>query len=205
VSVQAFVIRPRPAGARVVWLGLLLWAVLAPAADTATEVEDYAHDYDVYRIQPGDILSISVWKEPDLQAEVLVRSDGAISFPLAGDTVVAHFTVDQVREDLTRRLQKYIPEPVVTVAIKQMTGNRVYVVGKVNRPGEFVYTKPLDVMQAISLAGGTTPYAALDAIKILRRVGVQTTSIPFSYSDVVQGRSLDQNIVLWSGDTVVVP
>jgi polysaccharide export outer membrane protein len=205
VSVQAFVIRPRPAGARVVWLGLLLWAVLAPAADTTTEVEDYAHDYDVYRIQPGDILSISVWKEPDLQAEVLVRSDGAISFPLAGDTVVAHFTVDQVREDLTRRLQKYIPEPVVTVAIKQMTGNRVYVVGKVNRPGEFVYTKPLDVMQAISLAGGTTPYAALDAIKILRRVGVQTTSIPFSYSDVVQGRSLDQNIVLWSGDTVVVP
>lgn len=206
VAVQAIVTRSRPAGAFAIWLApLLLWSALAPAADAPADVADYAHDYDIYRIQPGDVLGISVWKEPDLQADVLVRSDGGISFPLAGDIVVAHDTIDEVRQELTRRLQKYIPEPVVTVSIKQMTGNRVYVVGKVNRPGEYAYTRPLDVMQAISLAGGTTPYAALDDIKILRRVGVQNTSIPFRYSDVARGRGLDQNIVLWSGDTVVVP
>jgi polysaccharide export outer membrane protein len=161
---------------------------------------------DAYRLQPGDILSVSVWKEPDLQADVLVRSDGGISFALAGDIPAAGMSVEELRAEIAARLQKFIPDPVVTVAPKLLGGNRVYVIGKVNRPGEFQYIRPLDVMQAISLAGGATPFASVDGIHILRRVaGGRQEAIPFRYSEVERGRSLEQNIILKSGDTVVVP
>jgi polysaccharide export outer membrane protein len=161
---------------------------------------------DPYRIQPGDILSITVWKEEDLQGDVLVRTDGGVSFPLAGEILAVPMTIEELRKDIARRLEKYIPNPVVTVALKQSGGNRIYVLGKVNRPGEFPFGKPIDVMQAISLAGGTTSYASLDDIKILRRKsGGNQDAINFRYSDVAQGRGLEQNILLISGDTVVVP
>jgi polysaccharide biosynthesis/export protein len=161
---------------------------------------------DPYRIQPGDILSITVWKEEDLQGDVLVRSDGGLSFPLAGEILAMPMTVDELRKEIARRLEPYVPNPVVTVALKQSGGNRIYVLGKVNRPGEFPFGKPIDVMQAISLAGGTTSYASLDDIKILRRKsGGHQDAINFRYSEVAQGRGLEQNILLISGDTVVVP
>lgn len=158
-----------------------------------------------YLIQAGDTLAVSVWKETDLQAEVLVRSDGGISFPLAGDLKVAGRSVADVRAELVERLQRYIPDPVVTVAVKQINGNRVYVVGKVNRPGVFEFSQPIDVMQALSLAGGATPFAALNDIRILRRENGQQTSIRFRYADVARGSHLERNILLRSGDTVVVP
>jgi polysaccharide export outer membrane protein len=161
---------------------------------------------DPYRIQPGDILAITVWQEEDLQGDVLVRTDGGVSFPLAGEILAVPMTIEELRKDIARRLEKYIPNPVVTVALKQSGGNRIYVLGKVNRPGEFPFGKPIDVMQAISLAGGTTSYASLDDIKILRRKsGGNQDAINFRYSDVSQGRGLEQNILLISGDTVVVP
>jgi polysaccharide export outer membrane protein len=158
-----------------------------------------------YLIQAGDTLTISVWKESDLQADVLVRSDGGISFPLAGDLIAAGRTVTEVRGDLVTRLQEYVPGAVVTVAIKRIGGNRIYVLGRVNRPGEYEFSQPIDVMQALSLAGGATPFASLNDIKILRRENGEQTSVQFRYADVVKGRHLERNIVLRSGDTVVVP
>lgn len=181
----------------------LCWAGLAAAQAL---VPPRAVPADPYRIQPGDILSITVWKEEDLQGDVLVRTDGGVSFPLAGEILAVPMTVEELRKDIARRLEKYVPNPVVTVALKQSGGNRIYVLGKVNRPGEFPFGKPIDVMQAISLAGGTTSYASLDDIKILRRKsGGGQDAINFRYSDVAQGRGLEQNILLMSGDTVVVP
>ncbi len=158
-----------------------------------------------YRVLPGDILDISVWKEQDLTQEVLVRPDGGFSFPLAGDVSATGKTVEQVRQELVSRIGKYIPDPVVTVALKQINGNTVYVLGKVNRPGEFVVRGHLDVMQALAMAGGTTPFAALNDINILRRTNGQQIAIPFRYGDVEDGRDLKQNIILKSGDIVVVP
>lgn len=158
-----------------------------------------------YLIQPGDVLSVSVWKEPDLQSEVLVRPDGGMSFPLVGDVKAAGLILDELRQIIDQRLRKYIPDPVVTVALKQIGGNRIYVVGKVNRPGEFPFVKPIDVMQALSLAGGATSFASLDDIQILRREGEQQSALRFRYSAVEKGRELQQNILLRSGDTVVVP
>jgi polysaccharide export outer membrane protein len=160
---------------------------------------------ETYRLQPGDVLEISVWKEQDLQREVLIRPDGSFTFPLAGEVDARGKSVDNVRSLLVERLQKYLPTPVVTVAVKQIGGNRIYVVGKVLHAGDFPLSNSLDVMQAISLAGGTTPYAAVNDIVILRRQNGRQQAFSFHYSDVARGRNLSQNIQLESGDTVVVP
>lgn len=186
----------------VTWRGYAaaLWFLCLCACGLA-----HAADGDPYRVQPGDVLAVSVWKEQDLQGEVLVRPDGGMSFPLVGDLQAAGRTVEELRDAFNERLRKYIPDPSVMIAIKQLGGNRVYVLGKVNRPGEFPFSKPIDVMQALSLAGGATSFADLDAIQILRREQGKQTSLRFRYSDVERGRELEQNILLHSGDTVVVP
>jgi polysaccharide export outer membrane protein len=159
-----------------------------------------------YRLQPGDVVTITVWKEKDLETEALVRPDGGLSFPLVGDVTAAGHTIEEVRATLVQRLRPYIPEPVVTVAIKAIGGNHVYVIGKVQRPGEFTFSRPLDVMQALSLAGGATPFAALNDIVILRRQnGGAEHVLHFHYGDVARGQRLEQNVILESGDTVVVP
>ncbi len=168
-------------------------------ADPATESDQ------AYLVQPGDVLQVMVWKEQDLTGEVLVRPDGGLSFPLVGDVVARGKTVEALREEFSKRLKRYIPDPVVTISIKQAAGDEVYVIGRVQRPGMYPYVRPLDVMQALSLAGGGTPYAALDRIVILRRENGQQRAIPFHYSEVARGRDLAENIVLQAGDTVVVP
>jgi polysaccharide export outer membrane protein len=175
---------------------LLLWV----AATFVVAAEE-----EPYRIQPGDVLTISVWKEKDLQDDVLVRPDGGLSFPLTGDQKASGLTVEELRQAIDAKLRRYIPDPVVTITVKGIGGNRVYVVGKVNRPGEFPFSRPLDVMQSLSLAGGATPFAEVNDIVILRREGGKLMSIAFRYEDVARGRHLEQNILLKSGDTVVVP
>jgi len=159
-----------------------------------------------YRLKPGDIVDISVWKEKDLQTEALVGPDGGLSFPLVGDIEAAGHTLQQVHDLLAQRLKPYIPDPVVTVAIKEIGGDHVYVLGRVNRPGEYPFSQPIDVMQALSLAGGTTPFAALNHIVILHRDGSgKQHAMRFRYAQVADGRDLSQNVLLQSGDTVVVP
>ena len=160
---------------------------------------------EAYEVQAGDLLFISVWKEPELQKEVLVRTDGAISFPLSGEINSRNKTVEELRIELTSRLSKYIPDLVVTVSVLEINGNKVFVIGQVNKPGEFVVNPRVDVMQALSMAGGTTPFADLKNIRILRRTGAGQTALEFRYDDVIRGRRLEQNIVLESGDVVVVP
>ena len=159
-----------------------------------------------YTVKPGDVLSIQVWKEPDLQGPVLVRPDGAFSFPLAGQIDARGKTVPELQKIITERLKKYISDPVVTVSVQEVRGNKVYVIGQVNKPGEFIVNPRVDVMQALSMAGGTTAFAALGDIMILRRVdGQQQQALPFRYTDVIRGRNLQQNIMLQAGDVVVVP
>ena len=161
---------------------------------------------DQYLLQPGDVLLVSVWKEEDLNQEVIVRPDGRISFPLVGEAVAAGQSLEAVRDSIKKGLTKYIPDPVVTVSVRQLSGNRVYVIGKVNRPGEFPILSNVDVMQALSMAGGTSTYAALNKIKILRRDGNgKQKAISFEYGDIEKGKNLEQNIILKAGDVVVVP
>jgi polysaccharide export outer membrane protein len=163
------------------------------------------NDVQGYQVQPGDLLHVSVWKEEGLDLDVLVRPDGGFSFPLAGDVAAAGKTVEQLRQEITQRLQRYIPGLVVTVAVKEINGNKIYVIGQVNKSGEFVVNPRVDVMQALSIAGGMTAFAAAGDIFVLRRENGRQVALPFSYNDVVRGKNLDQNILLQSGDVVVVP
>ena len=158
-----------------------------------------------YRLNPGDVLQVSVWKEEGLQRDVLVLPDGMISFPLAGHLMAAGRTAQEVQDALVERIKKYIPEPVITVSVPSVAGNKIYVIGQVNRPGEFLATHRIDVMQALSLAGGLTPFADEDDIKVLRRENGKQLALPFDYSEVKKGKSLELNVVLKSGDIVVVP
>jgi polysaccharide export outer membrane protein len=160
---------------------------------------------DAYRIQPGDVLEISVWKEEGLIRTVLVRPDGGMSFPLVGDIQAAGESVERLSETITARLSKYIPDPVVTVSMQQLSGNKIYVVGKVARPGEYVANSYVDVVKAIAMAGGMTTFAAVNKIKIVRRLGENLEAYPFRFSDIEDGKNLEQNIILRSGDIVVVP
>lgn len=158
-----------------------------------------------YKLQPGDLLQVTVWKETDLQSEVLIRPDGGISFALAGDMQAAGLTTDELRQQLETRVRKLVPGAVVTVLVKSPNGNRVFVIGKVNHPGDFPLLRPIDVLQAISMAGGVTPFASGNRIRVLHRDGQRLISVRFRYDEVTNGRHLEQNILLQSGDTVIVP
>jgi len=175
----------------------------APAAKQEARIE--AAKLDPYHVNPGDILSISVWREETLQSDVLVRPDGFISFPLAGDVEAAGNTVTEIQEQLTERLAKFIPDVVVTVSTLQIGGNKIYVIGQVARPGEFLVNPRVDIMQALAMAGGLTPFADVNDITILRRRGHVRMAIPFNYKDLERGKKLDQNVILQPGDVVVVP
>jgi len=158
-----------------------------------------------YRINEGDILNVSVWNEPDLQVTVVVRPDGKISFPLAGEIIAGGKTFKALTEQISHKLKSYIPDLVVTVSAKKLQGNKIYVIGKVARPGELIISGSVDVVQALSMAGGGTKFSQLGKIKILRRTGAQLHSIAFDYTDIEKGRNLKQDIILKTGDVIIVP
>ena len=162
-------------------------------------------DPSTYRVGPEDVLEISVWREDTLKKEVLVRPDGGISYPLVGEVQAAGKTVAEIRQDIGKRLEKYIPDPAVSVSIIKAGSQRVYVIGKVNKPGEYPMGRYVDVLQALSMAGGLTPFADSDGIRVVRREEGRQVVFPFDYGRVVRGEKLEQNILLRGGDVVVVP
>jgi polysaccharide export outer membrane protein len=160
---------------------------------------------DTYRLNPGDILNISVWNEEALQQTVMVLPDGTISFPLVGILKVSARTPKQVQDELKEKLSRLIPDPEINLTVQAVDGNNIFIIGKVNQPGRFPMTRPTDVVQALSLAGGFTPYAQEDSIQILRRTGKRQQIIRFDYTRIADGQALETNILLRSGDTIVVP
>lgn len=164
-----------------------------------------APDVREYLVQPGDLLHISVWNEAGLDQDVLVRPDGGFSFPLAGDLSAIGKSVEDLRVEITERLERYIPGLVVTVSVQEINGNKIYVLGQVNNPGVFVMNPRIDVLQALSVAGGTTAFASTNDILIFRRENGTQVVLPFRLDQVMRGDNLEQNILLESGDIVVVP
>jgi len=158
-----------------------------------------------YRVGSEDVLLVSVWKDEQLTREVVIRPDGMFSFPLVGDVVAEDRTVEEIRADLVKRLIKFIPNPNVSVSVMKVLSYKVYVVGRVNKPGEYLIGHYTDVLQALSLAGGLTPFAGENDIKIVRRVKGQQQVFHFRYGDVRKGHDLEQNILLQRGDVVMVP
>lgn len=158
-----------------------------------------------YLLNSGDVLDISVWNEESLQKQVTVLPDGVITFPLAGEVVAKDKTVAEVEDELTKKLSEYLADPVVTVSVTNVEGNRVHILGKVLNPGSFVMNQPLDAMQALSLAGGLSPYAEENNIIVLRRDGTTQQVLPVKYAEIKKGKQLKTNITLESGDVMIVP
>ena len=175
----------------------LIYALLASSLSLAAP----------YTMNPGDVLRVDVWNEESLSREILVRPDGMISLPMAGDIDTNAATTTQVADKISKALGKYLKDtPRVVVSLVSVDGNKVYVIGKVEQPGAYVVTSDTDVMQALALAGGLNAFAAENDIRVLRRKpdGSQV-AIPFRYAEVKSGDELETNIVLQSRDVVVVP
>jgi polysaccharide biosynthesis/export protein len=158
---------------------------------------------DGYRLNPGDVLRVSVWREEGLERELLVQPDGTVSFPLAGQVAATNRTVGELEGEIAQRLERYIPGPVVTVELIEARGNIVYVLGEVNSPGAFQLARPTSVMQALSQAGGLTPFAGRGRIRVVRKADGGETVVPFDYGDVADGDAAD--VELRAGDVIVVP
>jgi len=162
-------------------------------------------------IQPNDRLTIDVYKNPDLTRPVTVQPDGVISIPLVQSIRAAGLTPAQLKIELEKRLKEYLEVPTVTVIVDAIQSYRIYVIGKVQKPGVIVSERPLTVLQALSLAGGFQDYSKKDQITIIRTIspqagrGQQDIKYPFDYDKVVDGPKQTQNIFLLSGDVVNVP
>ncbi len=177
-------------------------ALIYPFNLTAKKVKG---DVPYYTIGPGDVLEISVWEDERLNRKVVVPPDGVISYPLIGDINVKGLTVADLRKIITQRLKDYISDANVTVILVEINSLKAYVIGKVNRPGEYPIGLDTNVMQILAMAGGLTPFASSDKIIILRKEKGKIIKIPFNYDEVVGGKNLEQNITLKRGDVVVVP
>lgn len=177
-------------------------ATTSPASTVTIEQTNYA----AYQLSPGDALEITVWKEEGLQQlQILISPDGTIIFPLIGTVGASGKTITELKDNLTSRLADYISDPSISVKLLNNQGNSVFVIGKVNKPGQVFSGRRMDVLQALSLAGGLTVFAKEGSISIIRRTGDQVKVFPFDYSDVIDGEDLEQNILLEPGDTVTVP
>lgn len=186
---------------------LFLFLALASAGGPVFAVcpASAAETRPAFTLGPGDLLHVSVWNEESLTLDVVVRPDGFISFPLIGDVPAAGRSVESLRQDLAERLHDFVPNAPVTVILAELGSARVYVVGKVAKPGMFTMPGELRIMQALALAGGLTPFADSSRILVLRIGEDGRIAIPFDYDGVAAGRDIGQDIMLKPGDTVVVP
>lgn len=161
----------------------------------------HAYDSSHYKIHQGDVLDVSVWGDETLVKVIRVLPDGSISFPLAGHIAVAGFSPSEIEASITKKLKKYLPDPEVTVIVQSTEGNKIYILGKVNKPGVILLQGPMTILQALSISGGFNRFADLDEIKILRGKKV----LEVHYGNLIRGEGLETNHLLQADDTILVP
>ncbi len=160
---------------------------------------------DSYTIGAGDVLSITVWREPSLSGEYPVRPDGKITFPLINDIKAQGLTPLELKKQIEIKLKDFIAAPNVTVGVQQVNSKNIFILGKVNQPGRYPLNGPMTILQAIAQAGGLAEWAKGDDIVILRTKGGTQKRLTFNYDKVSRGKELEQNIFLEPGDTIIIP
>jgi len=160
-----------------------------------------------YKIGPEDVLEVIVWRNQDLSKVVTVRPDGKVSLPLIGDVVAVGLTPDQLTREVVSRLKDYKENPNVSVVVQQVNSYGIYVLGEVAHPGKYQLKSYTTVLQAVSMAGGFTPYAAKNKMFMLRKIPDKDTEvrIPIDYDEIVSGEDSTHNAIMIPGDTLVVP
>jgi polysaccharide export outer membrane protein len=186
--------------------GLSLWIACVVSMLALGSAAVRAQALPDYKLHPGDKVIIGVYDDPKLTPqEMTVAPDGRISYPMVGELIAGGKTVEQVRLELNAKLKKYLSDPIAMVIVTKADGNVVFVVGQVMKAGAITMNPTINVLQALSIAGGANPYAKLDSIIIIRSSGGTQRVLPFKYGQVSAGKDLQQNIELESGDVVVVP
>jgi polysaccharide export outer membrane protein len=180
-------------------------AQILSAVDIKSQPVKAATDDPNYSIAPEDVLTIDVWKEPEISRTIPVRRDGKISLPLLNDLQAAGLTPTQLGAEIVEKLRATIVHPQVTVIVAQMSSLRIYILGQVTRGGAYPLVPDMTVMQALSVAGGFTPYANVKKIHVIRSENGTEKMFPLNYKEVSSGRKTEQNIHLKPGDTIVVP
>jgi len=161
---------------------------------------------DSYIIGAEDVLSIYVWKEPDMSKTIPVRPDGMISLPLVGEIKAAGHTPVQLQDVLATAMKKYVSDPQVTVVVEKISSLSFNIVGEIARPGYYPLTRRMTVLDAIAMAGGFKDFAKTKKVYVLRISANGTQQrLPFNYKDVIAGKNEQQNIELLPRDTIVVP
>ncbi len=175
------------------------------AADPTTLQNETKHQKGDYLIGAGDVLEIMVWKEPDLSRTVRVRPDGKISLPLVDDVDTYQSTILDLKERITKALTEYVEKPAVYVMLQENGSKKIYIVGMVASPGEYLLEKPTTILQAIATAGGFSEWAKKEDIVILRQDKKGQSRIEFNYERVVSGKDIKQNILLNPDDVIIIP
>jgi polysaccharide biosynthesis/export protein len=161
---------------------------------------------DAYKIGSGDILEVVTWKEPDFtKPEVLVRIDGKISFPLLGDVQAAGRTPLEIKKDIEEGLKDYVDNPIVTVTVKNPESQKFYILGEVQKTGEYRLVKGLTVLQAFAIAGGFTDWASKKEIILLRNEKGKDKVYSVNYKKIVNDKDFSLNIRIKADDTIIVP
>lgn len=174
----------------------------AATIPNSSDVENKDH----YLIGNEDVLAINVWKEPDVSRMVPVRSDGKISLPLLGEVQAAGKSPKELESEIAKGLRDYISEPEVTVIVQESRSRRFSILGQVQRPGSYLLSGQLRVLDAIAMAGGFRDFAKVKSIRVLRQeANGKQVSLPFNYKDVIKGTNPDQNIELEPKDTIYIP
>ena len=159
-----------------------------------------------YQIGAGDILEITIWKEPDLSREaVLVRTDGKISFPLLNDVQAAGLTPLEMKKNMEAGLKDFISNPFVTITVRRPESQKIYILGEVRNTSEYPLTKNLTVLQAFALAGGFTEWASKKEIILMRKEGGSDKIYRINYKNIIKGKDISQNLKLKADDTIIVP
>jgi polysaccharide export outer membrane protein len=159
---------------------------------------------DSYKIGPGDLLTITVWRETTLTAPYLVRPDGMISMPLLGDVEASALSPTQLAGEIETKLKTFIQNPNVNVQVSQIHSKVIYLLGEVAKKGPIDMAPGMTILQAIASAGGLTDYANAKRIYILRNDSGKDVKIPAHYKEALKGNS-SLNLALQPGDTIVVP
>jgi len=159
---------------------------------------------EFYVVGPGDVLNVTLWKEPGLSGTVTVRPDGFITLPLVNEVQVVGLTTEKLRATIEQKYREYVTDAYVTVRIEKIASSEIFLIGEVGNPGAFVATGNDTVLQLLTRAGGLTPFASRHKIRILRRSGDKVTEYVVDYDAIVDG-DLKQDILLRPGDRIIVP
>lgn len=168
-------------------------------------IQNLPEGVDEYFIGQGDVLEIITWKEPELSREVKVRQDGKITFPLLDDIQAEGRRPVDVKNEIQERLAEFVKIPSITVTVKETGSQKIYILGEVQKKGEYLLTKEITMLQAVAMAGGFTEWASKKEILLIRRKEGENKIIRLNYQEIIEGENPGQNVPLKANDTIIVP